>query len=286
MKFEKDWTGNWENSFRGLRHPLESYAKSDSLFGIENTEWVYETMLPVVETYIETWNKYNDERSDPNRDKIVNFLQDNGLIKWYQDAETYEYAFLGPADIDLAQRMIKAGSPNDKFLRQIFVSVDITAPLYWWKEMDTYKVATVANSTSTMHKLASTPITLDCFEIDDYEPEIPVDMVDQSGVTEAGKKEGFTAHWHMSDFVENWGLIEKLEDLRVMYNKTKDIRYWKELIRWLPESWLQTRTWTANYSTLRNIYHWRKSHKLQEWSSFCDWTKTLPYAEQLITFEN
>lgn len=272
MKFEKDWTGNWENAFRGLRHPLESYAKSDSLFGIENTEWVYETMLPVVETYIETWNKYNDERSDPNRDKIVNFLQDNGLIKWYQDAETYEYAFLGPADIDLAQRMIKAGSPNDKFLRQIFVSVDITAPLYWFKEMDTYKVATVANSTSTMHKLASTPITLDCFEMDDYKN---VKLYD---------REPYNMDAYTNDAWEQ--LIEVCETLRKRYNETKDIRYWKELIRLLPESWLQTRTWTANYSTLRNIYHWRKSHKLQEWHSFCDWTKTLPYAEQLITFEN
>lgn len=133
--------------------------------------------------------------------------------------------------------------------------------------MDTYKVATVANSTSTMHKLASTPITLDCFEIDDYDEEIIEHLNDPFGVT-------------------TQGLILFLEELRQKYLETNDKRYWKELIRWLPEGWLQTRTWTANYSTLRNIIHWRQGHKLTEWYQFVDWCKTLPYANELLFYEN
>ena len=134
--------------------------------------------------------------------------------------------------------------------------------------MDTYKVGTTANSTSTMHKLASTPITLDCFEIDDYEPRLQ--LIDPIHIDT-----------RISQFIDD------LEQLRQLYNQTKDIRYWKELIRWLPESWLQTRTWTADYSVLRNIYHWRKNHKLTEWHQFCDFVvNNLPYGKELIEFDN
>lgn len=142
--------------------------------------------------------------------------------------------------------------------------------------MDTYKVGTTANSTSTMHKLASTPITLNCFETDDYEPEL---------VTSLTPKEGSYFKDNIADEIEE-SLIPFLEKLRLIYLETKDIRYWKELIRWLPESWLQTRTWTADYAVLRNIYHWRKDHRLQEWHAFCDWASQLPYANELILFDN
>ena len=233
MKFENTWTGNWEGAFHGLRHPMESYAKSDSDFS------------------------FFIALNDDDDSKII--IKENNNM--------FEVAEIGPNDLDLAQRMIKAGIPNDKFLRQIFVSVDITAPLYWWKEMDTYKVGTTANSTSTMHKLASTPITLDCFETDDYEPGLQ--LIDPIHIN-----------------VRTSQFIEDLEQLRQLYNQTKDIRYWKELIRWLPEGWLQTRQWTANYSVLRNIIHWRKGHKLQEWNSFIEWCHTLPYAEELLFFDN
>ena len=194
----------------------------------------------------------------------------------------FEYAYIGPKDLSLAHRMIKAGESDSKFLRQIFVSVDITAPLYWWKEADTYKVATVANSTSTMHKLASTPITKEYFELSDFDEELVVDAVDQSNLTDYGKTVEYVPHWHMDMFVDS--LIDTLEDLRQMYLKTKDKKYWKELIRWLPEGWLQTRTWTANYAVLRNIYFQRKNHKLTEWHSFCRWVESLPYAADLITY--
>lgn len=251
MKFERAWTGNWENAFHGLRHPMESYAKSDSQFGIaENDDWLGECADEVIYSYNENPEDIYEEREK---------LYDKGILQWGKYSS--EFAFIGKNDMDLAQRMIAAGTPNDKFLRQIFVSVDITAPLYIWKELDTYKIGTTANSTSTMHKLASTPITLDCFEIDDYNKDIAND---------------FPYH-----------IICYCEELRQKYFETKDIKYWKELIRWLPESWLQTRTFTCNYAVLRNIVHWRKNHKLKyEWDSFIQWCKTLPYAEELIFYNN
>lgn len=189
---------------------------------------------------------------------------DSGYVPTDNDPLNYRIV-IGKNDLDLAQRLIKAGSEHRKFLRQIFVSVDITAPLYWWKEFDTYKVGTVANSTSTMHKLASTPITLECFEMQDFE-NCKIDM-------------SILGFWN--DY-----LIPTLEQLRLKYNETKNKIYWKELIRLLPESWLQTRTVTMNYENILNMYCQRKHHKLTEWSkSFCDWVKTLPYAKELICFE-
>ena len=261
MKFENSWTGNWEGAFHGLRHPMESYSKSDSQFGIgDNDVWLDDCANEVAFSYEGDEGFRLNEESEK-----MEWLIKNGELRFGKYAG--EYAFIGKNDLDLAQRMIKAGSPNDKFLRQIFVSVDITAPLYWWKEMDTYKVGTTANSTSTMHKLASTPITLDCFEIDDYEPGLQ--LIDPIHIN-----------------VRTSQFIEDLEQLRQLYNQTKDIRYWKELIRWLPEGWLQTRQWTANYAVLRNIIHWRKGHKLQEWSSFIEWCHALPYADELLFFDN
>lgn len=192
----------------------------------------------------------------------------NPLASWDKsDSKWSEESFIiGKKDIELAQRLIKAGPEHRKFLRQIFVSVDITAPLFYWKQADTYKVATVANSTSTMHKLASTPITLECFEIDDFEENLEYFQ---------GNTTGMLANL----------IIEQLEFLRQKYNETKDVRYWKELIRWLPEGWLQKRTWTANYETIRAICSkgQRRNHKLTEWSkSFIDWAWSLPYAKEFI----
>lgn len=189
----------------------------------------------------------------------------------YYDNDNY---VIGENDFGLAQRLIKAGNEHRKFMRQIFVSVDITAPLYWWKEFDTYKVGTVANSTSTMHKLATTPITLDCFEIDDYDRNLSL----------ADNPEDDNELNHISAFEEDVILV--LENLRQKYLETKDKRYWKELIRFLPESWLQKRTITMNYENIRNMYFQRKNHKLTEWSeSFIKWVESLPYAEELIMYD-
>lgn len=190
---------------------------------------------------------------------------------------------IGENDMVLAKKLVNAGDASHrKFLRQIFVSVDITAPLYFWKEADTYKINTVANSTSTMHKLATTPITLDCFEIDDYDKNVNrslnISWID-------GKFNAVRAD--ISDCIQDNGgfaitLVQFLECLRQEYIETNDKKYWRELIRWLPSSWLQTRTWTANYEVLRNIYHQRKNHKLSEWKTFCNWVETLPYAEDFL----
>lgn len=189
----------------------------------------------------------------------------------YYDNDNY---VIGENDFGLAQRLIKAGNEHRKFMRQIFVSVDIAAPLYWWKEFDTYKVGTVANSTSTMHKLATTPITLDCFEIDDYDRNLSL----------ADNPEDDNELNHISAFEED--VIMVLENLRQKYLETKDKRYWKELIRFLPESWLQKRTITMNYENIRNMYFQRKNHKLTEWSeSFIKWVESLPYAEELIMYD-
>lgn len=170
---------------------------------------------------------------------------------------------LGENDLDLAKRLIKAGSDHRKFLRQIFVSVDITAPLYWWKEFDTYKVGTVANSCSTMHKLASEKIKLSDFSIDNFTME--------------------DEEIEFSEMLFN--TISDCEYLRRKYLETGDKKYWKGLIQLLPSSYNQKRTVTLNYEVLRNIRHSdRETHKLYEWRvSFMDWIDSLPYAEELLT---
>ena len=164
----------------------------------------------------------------------------------------------GPNDLDLAMRLAKAGSDHRKYLRMIFVSVDVTAPLYWWKEYDTYKVATVANSTSTMHKIHSKPFSMDDFSCD-----------------------------HMTDSTKRFmeTIVSELETIRLRFKETKSKEDWYDMIQLLPSSYNQMRTCTFNYETLINIYRARKNHKLAEWHTFCDWIETLPYAEQLITFE-
>ena len=187
-----------------------------------------------------------------------------------------ENTVIGKNDLELMQKLIKAGSEHRKFLRQIFVAVDITAPLFWWKETDQYKVGTVSNSCSTMHKLASTPITLECFEMGDFAKEI----IDVRSVTDIKKSSTISQIWER--------LIDDLETLRCFYNATGDKRYWKELIRLLPESWLQKRTIVMNYENILNIYRQRcvHLHKLTEWSvAFKAWVESLPYAEELICFE-
>ena len=162
---------------------------------------------------------------------------------------------LGPNDLDLGRRLRKAGSDHRKFIRQIFASVDITAPLYWWKEYDTYKVATVANSTSTMHKIHSK-----AFELDDF------------------------SHDHLTkDSLEFMGvIIDRLESIRQKFVAEKKKEDWYDLIQLLPSSYNQMRTCTMNYETLVNIYFARRNHKLQEWHTFCHWIESLPYAKELI----
>ena len=208
------------------------------------------------------------------------------------DSYTYQRNFvIGEEDLKLARKLIKGGSEHRKFMRQIFVSVDITAPLYWWKEFDTYKVGTVANSTSTMHKILSKPITIDCFEVDDYHRELG--LIDDVNI-------GLRVDCFVDD-------LEQLRQMCLYYiDKEKEATseeekaeaqeyqrlYWKELIRWLPESWLQKRTVTMSYENLFAMCSkgQRRFHKLNEWSgkynskisNFITWARSLPYAQDLI----
>ncbi len=186
----------------------------------------------------------------------------NPLNSWnrmdsYYD-ENGQFVF-GENDLNLAKRLVRAGSDHRKFIRQIFVSVDFEAPLYWWKEYDTYKVATVANSTSTMHKIAAKPFTLDDF-----------------------------SHEHMNEAARSslQSTIQTLEELRQQYLESKDKETWYSMIQLLPTSYHQLRTCSFNYETLINIYHARKNHKLEEWHVVCDWIKTLPYANELIVMDD
>ena len=287
MKFENTYVYNFQGAFRGMRNPKNSWNKSDSFFGLINIDFQEQPYVEIVDKWIEEYHSnlnWPEEFSDEGCRLFENYEQkliDNGILK--DKDNIYQVAFIGPQDMKLAQTLIKAGPEHRKFLRQIFVSVDITAPLYWFKELDTYKVATVANSTSTMHKLTSKPITLDCFETDDWNPELVYyDFISPNGMVKAENTIEM-----LSDF-----MIEQLEFLRQKYLETKDKRYWKELVRWLPNGWLQTRTWTANYETIRAICSpgQRRFHKLNEWGghddpskmNFIAWARELPYAQYLI----
>lgn len=185
----------------------------------------------------------------------------NPLNSWARSDSFYDengdYR-LGEKDLDLAKRLSRAGTDHRKYMRMILISVDITAPLYWWKEFDTYKVGTVANSTSTMHKIHSKPFALSDFSTDHMTPE-SVEVMEK--------------------------FIAYLEQVRLKYMETKDKQDWYDMIQLLPSSYNQMRTLTFNYETAANIYKSRKDHKLAEWRELCEWIKTLPYAKEIITLE-
>ena len=175
------------------------------------------------------------------------------MDSYYDDGGRF---VLGENDLDLGRRLARAGSDHRKFLRQIFVSVDITAPLYWWKEFDTYKVGTVANSCSTMHKIHTK-----AFERSDFS----CDRLDEGGLSALDQ------------------LISYLEEERQKFCANKEDRQpWHNMIQLLPSSYNQMRTVSLNYENLINIYYARKSHKLAEWHVLCDWIRSLPYADELI----
>ena len=187
----------------------------------------------------------------------------NPMNSWDRMDSAYDEAgnyVLGPNDLGLLSRLARAGGDHRKFMRQIFVSVDITAPLYWWKEFDTYKVGTVANSCSTMHKIHAKPFSRDDFSYD---------RLDEGGL-------------RMLDSIISY---LELERSRFVENK-EDRRSWHNMIQILPTSYNQMRTVTLNYENLINIYYARRNHKLAEWHTLCDWIMTLPYAKELIAFKD
>ena len=223
IKFEKADVWGFEHAIRGMRNPMNSWERSDSYPAVDCGKY------GIVE---------REGFCNPKEHDCSQF-------------ETYE---IGQNDYDLMARLIKGGSEHRKFLRQIFVSVDITAPLYWWKEFDTYKVGTTANSQSTMHKIHSKPIELSDFSIDDFE-------INNEGI-------------YLEDCFIN--VIADCEMLRQRYMETKDKRYWRGLVQLLPDSYNQKRTLTMSYENLLNMLKQRKAHKLDEWREFCDWIFTLP----------
>ena len=285
MKFENIKVYNFEGAFRGMRNPMNSWHLSDSYFGIVNTNHIYED-----DTIAAQWCKseglspLNYEEWDIKEKQYSDWLVENGILDNDEGQKSAVAAFIGPRDMQLAQKLVAGGPEHRKFLRQIIVSVDITAPIYWWKEFDTYKVGTVANSTSTMHKLTSAPITLDCFETEELDFVVETLKADLYMNEDDKPIYNLDTPWKISDIWD--GIIEECENLRKLYLRTKDKRYWKALIQILPESWLQTRTITLNYENLYAIAHQRSNHKLTEWSDdFVGFIKSLPYANELIYFK-
>lgn len=231
MKFENTAVFNLEGALRGMRFPMQSNSKSDSHYCLPN------------ECINCKYCDYQDSKDDP--------------YHWESCTENIDWTpyRIGENDMNLAQRLAKASSPHDKYLRQILVTTDITGSLKWWKQMDQYKVGTVTNSESTMHRIHSNPITPECFE-----------FIEELNASELA-------------------MIGYLEAMRQLYVETKRAEYWNRLVDFLPESFLQKRHWSANYAVIKNIYYWRcvQPHKLKDWSvDFKAWVESLPYFEQLI----
>lgn len=230
----------WEPAIRGMRNPLLSYERSDSWF--RHSDLYYHKITG--ETRVA------DELIDPD-DYTPDFI-------------------LGPNDKDLMKRLASAGSDHAKYRRFIGVTVDVTAPLYWWKEHDQYKVGTVTNSCSTMHKIAAKE-----FDLGDFSFEHLFDQQDDeyacfTDLPFADKETAICPKMLM------WELIKMLNKYRELYLETKDKRYWWQMIQLLPSSYNQRRTVMLNYEVLANIYPARKAHKLDEWHTFCDWIEGLP----------
>lgn len=227
IKLERTETFGFEAAIRGMRNPLNSWDKSDS-------EWVNGCV--------------NTACTDCVDEEYCRVASINPDIIYK----------VGENDLDLMKRLVKAGTDHSKFMRMITVYVDITAPLYWWKEFDTYKVGTVANSCSTMHKIHAKEFTINDF-----------------------------SHEHLLDgepLLHMYVFLSLLNDFRELYIETKDKKYWWQMIQLLPSSYNQKRTVQLNYAVLRNMYHARKNHKLDEWRDFCKWIESLPCSE-LITME-
>ena len=250
IKFENTITPSadqWKAAIMGARNPMNSWDKSDSGLGC---------------------NEY--------RPKCGNC---GAYDDTYADCGHTQKFIIGPNDLNLLKRLCTAGTDHRKFMRMLPIMVTITAPLYWWKEFDTYKVGTVANSCSTMHKIAAKEFTLEDFScehlFDDYSLEEQLTY----GCSDTGD-DNFC--YTSKDALRV--ICDILNHHRFMYLETKDKKYWWQMIQLLPSSYNQKRTIMLNYEVLANIYKSRQNHKLDEWRDFCKWIKTLPYSE-LITGE-
>ena len=234
IKIEHIETLGWEAAIRRMRNPMNSWEKSDSDWRLIGTPGTNQAVA-------------NDK-----------YLREKYCI--------------GNNDLDLMKRLCNAGTDHRKFMRMITVYMDITAPLYWWKEFDTYKVGTVANSCSTMHKIADKEFTLEDFSRDHLYAEDDIEGMYYSTTAE----EEFTS----TDVLKV--IIEALNNYRKMYLASKDKKYWWQMIQLLPSSYNQRRTVMLNYEVLANMYKSRRNHKLDEWVDFCAEIERLPHSE-LIT---
>lgn len=238
IKIENVETFGWEAAIRGMRNPKNSWAKSDS-HKCPCADW--DGDCPMV---------MNDD--EPAKDC---------------DPDKYRFC-VGANDFHLMQVLANSGPDDGKFLRMIHVQLDVTAPLYWWKEADQYKVGTVTDSCSTMHKIHAKE-----FELDDFSHEHIINSVSM-GAQEIEVR--------ISPMQALLTTIECMNSYRKLYLETKDKKYWWQMIQLLPSSYNQRRTWDLNYAVLRNIYHARRNHKLDEWRELCAWIETLPYSELII----
>lgn len=230
LKIENCQVFGWEAAIRGMRNPKNSWDKSDSVFD------------------------YPDCFSCPHCGDDAS-------------CELTGCTVVGDNDLKLMQTLSDAGNDHGKFLRMIHVQVDVTAPLYWWKETDQYKVGTVTDSCSTMHKIHAKEFTLE-----DFSYEHLIHYIKDGELCDS---------WLMN--LE--ATVDALNLARELYLESKDKTYWWQMIQLLPSSYNQKRTWDLNYAVLKNIYNARKNHKLDEWHTLCEWIETLPYAKELIIGE-
>ena len=231
LKIENFEVMGWEHAIRGMRNPMNSWEKSDSGYCVQ----------------------------DLSRDC-------NNCVHKHTNYPTCRCGGfdIGPNDYALMKKLRKAGTDHRKFMRMITVYLDITAPLYWWKEFDTYKVGTVANSCSTMHKIAEKEFTIEDFSCEHLMDELDFERT-------------FKTYLLIT--------IDGLNEARNKYLETKDTFYWRQMIQLLPSSYNQKRTVMLNYEVLANIYESRKNHKLDEWHTFCHWIEELPYSELITGYE-
>ena len=239
IKFENGEIVGWEAAIRGMRNPMNSWEKSDSHY--ECHEY--------------------DKLSDDDR-KI--YLIDDYIP--------------GPNDLDLMTRLRNAGTDHRKFMRMITVYLDITAPLYWWKEFDTYKVGTVANSCSTMHKIHAKEFTLEDFSQEHLLDGRGLKVSHEDNCTPDESDFGF----RLSGKELLKTTVNTLNYYRRIFLETNNKKYWWQMIQLLPSSYNQRRTIMLNYEVLANIYKSRRNHKLDEWRAFCEWIENLPYSELII----
>lgn len=253
IKIENTEVLGWEHAIRGMRNPMNSWEKSDSAY------CAYSTHVP----HCSECSLYEQNCHANEEDMYTKYI-------------------VGTNDHDLMMRLAKAGTDHRKFMRMITVYVDVTAPMYWWKEFDTYKVGTVRNSCSTMHKIHEKE-----FELDDFSHEHLLNIDDKGGpfdypcvIRDPNNRNELTNYECVASGVESLELtIGVLNTFRKRFLRSNNKDYWWQMIQLLPSSYNQRATLMLNYEVLANIYKSRKNHKLDEWREFCTWIESLPYSE-------